>query len=561
MTEAVWFAHYDAGVPHRIDYRRVTLPQILRDSVRDYGDRPAIAFLNRTMTYAELGEHVARFAAALSGLGVTKGTRVAIQLPNLPQTVIAFQAALAIGAEVVMTNPLYTLREIEHQWKDAGVEVAVVADFLWDQTVRPNRSKLAPKSYVIASIPEYLRFPLNVLAPLKLKKESPPKIAKVKPEPGVHLFKQLLQSASPLSSFPEVAFEDVAVLQYTGGTTGLSKGAMLTHANLSSNVQQIDAWFLGCERGHEVLLTALPLFHVFGLTVCMSWGLYAGSKLVLLANPRDTKSLVSAVSKHRVTLFPAVPALFNSLNNYPGIDRMDVGCVKACFSGSAPIPLDVLNRFEELTGSVIVEGFGMSETSPVTHVNPLGGGRRLGTVGIPFPDTDAKIVDPEDDSKELPIGEPGELLVRGPQVMKGYWQRPEESEESLKGGWMHTGDLATMDADGFFTIVGRKKDMINVGGMKVFPDEVDEVLMAHPKILEAATIGVPHEKVGETVKSFVVVQPGETLSEDDVVAYAKQQLTDYKVPRFVEFMDELPKSTVLKVLRRELRDRELAKQA
>ncbi len=556
MTEAPWYAHYDAGVPRRIDYQKRTPPQMLRDSAKEFAQRPALNFLNCTLSYSELEEQVARFAGALSELGIRRGSRVAIQLPNMPQAVISFFAALSLGAEVVMTNPLYTLREIEHQWKDAGIELAIVADFLWDQTLRKNRSKLAPKSFVIASIPEYLRFPLNLLAPLKLKRQDPPRYAKVALEAGVHSFKQLVSRAKPHREPIPVGFDDIAVLQYTGGTTGLSKGAMLTHGNLSCNVQQIAAWFTGCERGHEVLLTALPLFHVFGLTVCMSWGIFAGSKLVLIPNPRDTKSLVKAVSKQRVTLFPAVPALFNSLNNYPGIELIDVSSVKACFSGSAPLPVDVLEKFEKLTGSVICEGFGMSETSPVATVNPLGGGRRLGSVGLPVSDTELRIVDAEDDSRVMPMGEPGELLVRGPQVMKGYWNRPEESAQALHGGWMHTGDLAIMDADGFFKIVGRKKDMINVSGMKVFPDEVDNLLMSHDRILEAATIGVPDDKVGETVKSFVVVQPGQALSAEEVLAFCRENLADYKVPRYVEFLDELPKSSVLKVLRRELRDRE-----
>ncbi len=557
MTESPWFAHYDSGVPQSIDYARVTAPDMLRATAKEFGDRPALNFLNCTLTYTELEEQVARFAGALAELGVQKGTRVAIQLPNMPQAVVAFFAALSLGGEVVMTNPLYTLREIEHQWRDAGAEVAIVADFLWDQTLRANRSKLAPREYIIASIPEYLRFPLNLLAPLKLKKQDPPRFAKVAPEQGVHFFKALVAKAKPWRGDVPAGFEDLAVLQYTGGTTGPSKGAMLTHGNLSCNVQQIDSWFTGCERGREVLLTALPLFHVFGLSVCMNWGIFCGSKLVLVPNPRDTKALVKAVVSNRVTLFPAVPALFNSLNNFPKIESVDVSCVKACFSGSAPIPIDVLERFERLTGSVIVEGFGMSETAPVALVNPLGGGRRLGSVGIPVPDTQMKVVDPEDDTKEMPQGEAGELLIRGPQVMQGYWQQPGATAEALNGGWMHTGDLATSDADGFVSIVGRKKDMINVNGMKVYPDEVDEVLMSHEGILEAATIGIPNDKVGETVKSFVVMQPGATISAEDVLAHCRENLTNYKVPRFVEFLDELPKSSVLKILRRELRDREL----
>ncbi|MDP6741334.1 MAG: long-chain fatty acid--CoA ligase, partial [Planctomycetota bacterium] len=426
----------------------------------------------------------------------------------------------------------------------------------WDQTVRPAREQLSPKQYVIASIPEYLRFPLNLLAPLKLKKEDPPKIAKVAPEPGVHLFKKLVSSTEPNPPSPSTGMDDVALLQYTGGTTGPSKGTMLTHRNLSSNVQQIDAWFTGVEYGKEVLLTCLPLFHVFGLTVCMSWGLWAGAKLVLVPNPRDFKSLVKNITKHRVTLFPAVPALFNGLNNFPGIEKQDVSSVKCCFSGSAPLADEVLKRFEELTGSKIVEGFGMSETSPVATCNPLYGKRKVGSVGIPVSDTEVKIVLAEDETQEVEQGQEGQLLIRGPQVMVGYWGREDASEEALAGGWMHTGDLAVADEDGYLRIVGRMKDMINVNGMKVFPDEVDEVLMSHEGILEAATIGLPDLERGERVKSYVVLQPGASLDADAVTAWCAEGLARYKVPREVAFLDELPKSSVMKILRRELRDME-----
>jgi long-chain acyl-CoA synthetase len=482
---------------------------------------------------------------------------VAIQLPNLPQAVIAFQAVLWLGAVAVMTNPLYTLREIEHQWRDAGVKVAILADFIWMHTVRPARARLAPQHYLVASIPEFLRFPLNLLAPIKLKREKEPKYAVFPSEPGVQPFKRWLRAQTPLEGQPSARAQDLAVLQYTGGTTGVSKGAMLSHGNLAANVQQIARWFTSAEPGREVMLTALPLFHVFGLSVCMNYGLSIGAHLVLLPNPRDTKALVGAIQKSRVTLFPGVPALFNSLNNFPGIERVNVRSVKSCFSGSAPIAKDVLERFEQLTGARIIEGFGMSETSPVTHVNPLGGQRKIGSVGIPVSSTEARIVSVDDGRTPLPVGQEGELIVRGPQVMLGYWQRPEETASALIDGWMHTGDLASMDQDGYFKIVGRKKDMINHNGMKVFPDEVDGVLIAHPKVLEAATIGVPDAERIESVKSFVVLRPGESASVEELRAYCKTQLAGYKVPYEIEFLAELPKSSVLKILRRELREREI----
>jgi long-chain acyl-CoA synthetase len=556
MEERSWHAHYDEGVPVDLAYEDITLTDYTERAARTWGDRPALAFLNCSFTYNELNDKVRRCAAALRKLGVEKGTRVAIQLPNIPQAIIAFHGALRAGAEVVMTNPLYTLREIEHQWKDSDCDLAIVADFIWEETLEPNRASLRPRTYVVAHIPDYLRFPLNLLAPIKLKKANPKRYAKVKTGAGVHEFKPLVEGTAPNPPALEVSPDDIAVLQYTGGTTGLSKGAVLTHRNLSCNAQQIHAWFPKVDPGNEVTLICLPLFHVFGLSVGMNWSIWSGSKMVLVPNPRDIPALVKAITKHKVTLFPGVPALFNAINNFPGIENLDMTSVKSCFSGSAPIAKDVQEKFEALTNSTIIEGFGMSETSPVTHVNPLYGTRKIGSIGIPVSSTDAKIVDAEDDSKELAVGEEGELLVRGPQVMQGYWNREEESAEALAGGWMHTGDLASMDEDGFFRICGRKKDMINCSGLKVFPDEVDEVLMGHPAVLEAATIGVPDPERGETVKSFIVLNEGATLTEAEVETYAREHLAAYKIPRKVEFMDELPKSSVMKILRRELRDRE-----
>lgn len=559
MPDHVWLQHYDEGVPHTIDYEAIDIASVLRRSAERYGDRPALRFMNCQLTYKQLQAEVDRCAAGLAELGVEPGSRVAIQLPNVPQAAVAYFAALSLGAEVVMTNPLYTKREVKHQWSDSGCKVAITMDFLWESIVRDARPELEPERYVVCGIPDYLGFPLNVLAPLKLKKQDPPKWAKVRPEAGMVTWKQMMKQAGERPAPATIDLDQIAVLQYTGGTTGPSKGAMLSHRNLSCNVQQIDAWFTGVEYGREVLLTALPLFHVFGLSVCMNFAMWAGACMVLLPNPRDFSMLVKSISKHRVTLFPGVPALFNGLNNFPGIENIDVSSVKSCFSGSAPIPPDVLERFEALTGARIIEGFGMSETSPVSHVNPLWGKRKVGYVGLPVSDTEAKIVDVDDDSIELPQGEEGELLIRGPQVMQGYWGREDASAESLAGGWMHTGDLARIDEEGFFKIVGRKKDMINCSGLKVFPDEVDEVLMAHEDVLEAATIGVPDEKRGETVKSFLVLQPDRSLSAEQVEAYCRENLAAYKVPREIEFMDELPKSSVLKILRRELRDMELKK--
>lgn len=560
MEPRPWHAGYDPGVPASIDYLQRTLPDFLRRNAEEHPTAPALAFANFRLTYGELAREVDAFASALSALGAEPGTRIALQMPNVPQMVIAYYAALSLGCLVVLTNPLYTAREIEHQWNDAGCKIAVTMDFLYAHTVRALRPRLAVEHYVVASFPEYLRWPLRWLAPLALRRRNPPAIAPIPREPGVHPFRSTLRAhAGKAPPRPPLELDSPALLQYTGGTTGVSKAAVLTHRNLSVNVQQMDAWFGGTRPGTEVVLVCLPLFHVFAMTCGMNFAVQGASAMVLVPDPRDTRALLRAIERHRVTVFPGVPALYNSLNNWPGIERSDLSSVGVCLSGSAPIAPDVLERFERLTGAKIVEGYGMSETSPLTHANPLNGERRIGWVGLPVSDTDARIVDVEDPERRIPSGEAGELALHGPQVMQGYWNRPDETALVLRDGWLLTGDLAVMSPDGYFKIVGRKKDMINVGGMKVFPDEVDGVLHGHEAVLEAATIGLPHESRGETVKSFVVRKPGKTLEREELEAYLRERLAPYKVPREIEFVPELPKSTVMKVLRRELRERELAR--
>ena len=556
-----WHRFYDPGVPPSVALEPLTIPQFLERAAADYPDAPAVIFLNRRLTYRELTDHVQRFATALARLGVAKDSRVAIQLPNLPQTIISYYATLSLGAQVVLTNPLYTPRELEHQWADAGCRVAVVLDALYASRIRPVRDKLPIEHYVIASIPEYLRFPMNVLARLKLSRSDPPRVAKVAPEPGVHFFRKMVRETAPEPPRTPPTPNDIAVLQYTGGTTGVSKGAMLTHANLAANLQQTGAWFTGTKRGQEVMLTALPLFHSFGMTASMNFPISLAAAMVVIPDPRDLKAIVQSIVRHRVTLLPAVPAIFNGILNYPNIERLDLRSVQRCFSGSAPLAEEILKRFEALTGSRIVEGFGLSEASPVTHMNPLYGTRKTGSIGIPIPGTDSKTVSVDDGVTETPRGEPGELAIRGPQIMSGYWNMPAETAHALRDGWLYTGDLAVIDEDGYHRIVGRKKEMIVVSGYKVFPDEVDGVLMSHPAIFEAATVGLPDPKRGERVKSFVVLKPGQAATAQQLLAFCRENLAAYKVPRAIEIRSELPKSGVLKILRRKLVEEELAKSA
>jgi long-chain acyl-CoA synthetase len=547
-----WQAAYDPGVPSSLPYEPLTLPQMLQRSAEVYHDRPAIVFVNRRLTYGQLYDEVRRLATALKWLGVEPNTRVAIQLPNLPQAVIAYFATLSLGAQAVMTNPMYVAREIEHQWNDADCRVAFVTDFIYARAVRALRSRLPVRHYVVASIPEYLRFPLSMLAPLKLRRMQPAAIAAVRPEPGVHFFRSLVRDTTPDPPHPEIGLDDLAVLQYTGGTTGAAKGAMLTHRNLSCNAQQIRAWIPDIALGRDVMLAALPLFHSFGMTVCMNLAVYTGLAMVLIPNPRDTASVIKGLERG-ATIFPAAPALFNAILNHPRLRAGRLRHIRYCVSGGAPLAVDLLRRFEAATGSIIVEGFGLSETSPVTHVNPLRGTRKVGSVGIPLPDTDSRIVDLADGETDVPVGKEGELLVRGPQVMPGYWRRPDDTAEILRNGWLHTGDIARMDEDGYHFIVGRKKEMIIVRGFKVFPDEVDGVLMSHPAVLEAATIGLPDPARGERVVSFVVLRPGRTATVEELLAHCRDALAPYKVPKEITFRTELPKSAALKVLRRELR--------
>jgi long-chain acyl-CoA synthetase len=560
MHDRPWLQHYDPGVPRNVKFEDVTVPQFLERAAANHPDVTAVMFLNGRLTYRELKDQVDRLATALAALGVAKDSRVAIQLPNLPQTVIAYYATLRLGAQAVLTNPLYTTPEMAHQWQDAGCRVAIVSDFTFDQKIKDHRAQLPITTYVIAKIPEYLRFPLNVLAPLKLKRQKPhPAIAKVAPQPGIHFFKELIGRTEPRPPAVNIGMDDVAVLQYTGGTTGVSKGAMLTQRNLSYNVQQARAWLPSLQAGGEVMLTALPIFHSFGMNVCMNLPVYIAGGMVLLPNPRDVPMIVKEIERRRVTIAPLVPALLNAINQFPNVQRRDLSSVKVCVSGSAPLSVDVQQRFEALTGGTIVEGFGLTETSPITHINPIQGRRKIGTIGLPISDTDCRIVDMDTGTRDLPPGQEGELLIRGPQVMRGYWNKPDETANVLRDGWLYTGDLAIMDSDGFFKIVGRKKEMIVASGYKIYPDEVDRVLMSHPAVLEAATIGVPDPKRGETVKSFVVLRPGMQATADELAAHCRANLAPYKVPTEIEFRAELPKSAALKILRRELQEQERRK--
>ena len=551
-----WLAHYDEGVPASIDYQRLTVVEALQRSAAEHGGETALLFAGARLSYAELLAQVERMASTLAGLGLGPGGRLALHLPNLPQTAVAYYAALALGAQVVMSNPVYTDEELVPQWNDAGVRIAVVADWIWADRIPRLRDRLPIRHWIVASIPDALPAWKRWPARRALARRTPPRVADLSAVPGTLGWRDALARGErrPLPAPP--AWDSIAVLQYTGGTTGAARGAMLLHSNLACQVQQIDAWLGGLPRGRETFLAALPLFHVFGMMVCLNLPVWTSAAIVLQPDPRDTAALLEDIGRHRVSILALVPAIFHAITHFPGVERYDLKSIKACLSGSAPLSVETLQRFEELTGGRIFEGYGLTETTAATHVNPLRGLRKIGSVGVPLPDTDARVVDPESGAP-MPPGEPGELLVRGPQVMAGYWSAPEQSASALRDGWLATGDLATCDEDGYFRIVGRKKDLINSGGYKVFPDEVDQALARHPAVLESATIGVPDARRGETVKSFVVLRPGSAATEQELVAHCREQLAPYKVPREIEMRASLPRSSVLKVLRRTLLAEEL----
>jgi long-chain acyl-CoA synthetase len=543
-----WLDSYPPGVPHHIEVPTTSLARLLADAARDYPHAPAIHFEGRTTSYAELADESWRFAGALASLGVTRGTRVGLVLPNCPQAVVAMFGALRLGAVVVHNNPVYTERELEHQLGDAAVEVVVCLDLFY-QRVRAVRERLGIREVVVTSMLDVLPVLKRALAPWTRRGRQAS--ATVGGQEPVRRWRELLRGADKA---PEAAVDpatDLALLQYTGGTTGVAKGVMLSHANLGANVEQVRAWFPDADPGHEVVMAVLPFFHVYGLTVGLLLGIHLRAALVLLAR-FDLGQVLAAIDRYRPTLFPGVPTMYVAVNNAVAKGGHDLSSVKACLSGAAPLPMEVAERFERFSGGRLVEGYGLSESAPVAIANPLYGKRKAGTIGMPLPDTLARVADPDDPSRTLPAGEPGELAISGPQVMLGYWNRADDSAQALRDGWLLTGDMAVMDEEGYFTIVDRKKDMIISGGYNVYPREVEEVLYQHPKVHEVSVAGVPDSYRGESVKAFVVLRPGERASGEELRDFAKSRLAAYKVPRAVEFRDELPKSMVGKVLRRAL---------
>jgi len=551
-----WLAHYEKGVPENIIYEETCLPEFLEASAQKFPDKTALIFQGYTISYAKLNEMVNAFAGCLTDFGIKKGESVAVLLPNIIPCLASYYAILKIGGIAVMNNPLYSDRELEHQFNNSESKVLITLDLLGNRMI-DLRPKTKIKQIIYASIGDYLPFPKNLLFPLVAKKKK--LSADVKSARDVYKWKDTLKDRTTDLPKIELSFNDIAMYQYTGGTTGVSKGVILTHGNLSKQVQQIASWFPAFEKGKEVMLSALPYFHVFGLSGVMNFSVFMGWSQILVPKPQP-EPLLEAIRKFKPTFAPLVPTMYIGILNHPDIDKTDLTSIKGCFSGSAPLPVEVLHEFKEKTGAVIVEGFGLTETSPVTHCNPFAGGKRkIGSVGLPVSDTKCRIVALDDRKTDVPVGETGELLIKGPQVMKGYWNMPDETAETLTDGWLHTGDIAKMDEDGYFYIVDRIKDMIISGGYNVYPRDIDEVFYDHPKVQEACSIGIPHPTRGEAIKVFVVLKEGETATKEDFISYCETRLAKYKLPTEIDFRTDLPKTNVGKILRKELRAEEMEK--
>ncbi len=565
--EAVWIKHYEPGVRPTLDYPPVPVYQFLDDSAEKFPDRHALVFgavahklrgqplMDRGLTYRQVQEEVNRFANGLQQLGVRKGDRVAVFLPNSPQFIIAYYAALKLGAIVVPTNPMYVPRELEHQLRDSGAETIVTLSQFYPrvQSVRANTNL---KNVVVTNIKEYFPTVLRALFTAAMEKKEGHRVTLAA---GDHWFQDLITRSTAQPPRIDVRPDDTAVLLYTGGTTGVPKGAELLHRNLVANTLQVREWSTQVREGTDVFLTAIPLFHSYGMTTCLNLAMYVSGTLILIPNPRDQDHVIKSIDRHQPTLFPGVPTMYVAINNHPDVKKYKLASIKTCISGAAALPVEVQTEFQRLTGGRLVEGYGLSEASPVLCANPPWGENRIGTIGLPLPDTELRIVDLETGTRMLGPGEAGELVARGPQVMKGYWNRPQETAHQLRDGWLHTGDIAVMDEDGYFKIVDRVKDMIIAGGFNIYPRDVEEVLYEHPAVQEAVVAGVPDPYRGETVKAYVILKQGMHATQEEIIAFARQHLAPFKVPRLVEFRDSLPKSMVGKILRRELLAEEMAR--
>lgn len=557
MQMRPWYQHYDEGVPRNLQYPAVPIFHYLEESARTYPEKPCTLFKGSVVTFREMNLLSDRIAAGLAALGIHKGDRVGLFMPNMPQFVMAFFGILKVGAVVVAINPLFTPPEIQHQVNDAGVEVL----FGWNELY--ERLKIAqPKTNIRTMIitafgDTFPPFPRSVSASGGNQLKTPIRTL----QSGDIWFQDFLAEYKPEGRpSTRIGPDDAALFQYTGGTTGIPKGAIALHRNIVTNMLQTKAWLDNLIEGEEIVLMAIPVFHVYGMVFGMLFAVAAGDSMVLIPNARDLKDLLEAIRVYRPTVFPGVPTLYNGINNHLDViaGKYDLSSIKACISGSAPLMQETKDRFEALTGGRLREGYGLSEAPTATHCNPILGENRTGSIGLPFPDVDARIISLEDGVTVMPVGEIGELVIQSPQMMQGYHDMPEETANTLRtlpdgsGPWLFTGDIARMDRDGYFYLVDRKKELIKSSGYQVWPREVEEAIASHPKILEVAAAGIPDSYRGEVVKAWIVIKPGEHLEVSEIQAWCKETLAPYKIPAQIEFRTELPKTAVGKVLRREL---------
>jgi long-chain acyl-CoA synthetase len=554
--ERLWQKQYCRGVPTSIDFEPVTLPNALSRTASRFSSTNALMFQGTTITFKQLDELVGKFSWQLRSLGVKPGDRVSILLPNLIQTAVAIYGALRIGAVVVMHNPRADDMMLEHQIRDAGSQILICLDVLIPRMMK-MRERVGIKNIVACHIRDYLPF---------MKKKL---FAVVKPQlhlktpqgEGILEFMDLIDGVQGKADAHPAQLDDPAFILYTSATTGKSKGVELPHATMSCNVQQLRAMFPTFRDGSEIVVACLPFFHVFGLTCALNIGVYYGFGNILVPLP-DPDRILEAIDMYRATFIPALPTFYTDMMASPQIKKYDLTSLKGCFCGGAPLPLETIHTFERLTGAQICEGYGLTEASPVTHINPFGGKTKPGTIGLPVPNTDAKIVDIDHPTVEITTpGVPGELCISGPQVMKGYLHLPEETAAALRDGWLFTGDVVIVDHEGYFSVVDRKKDLISSDMGTVYPRDVDEVLFTHPKILEACAIGIPDNKGGEVVKAYVVLKTGQSASGEEIIDYCAARLERQQVPREVDFLTALPKSPVGKIVRKELRRIHLVKKA
>lgn len=552
-----WHDHYPKEIPTSIDYDEKPLSSYLEETASKFPEKKALHFMGKELSYGEFYTQAKQFANYLQSLGLVKGDKVAIMLPNSPQAVISYYGILLAGGIVVQTNPLYTERELEYQVKDSDTTFIICLDILLPR-VSNVQGKTDIKHKIVTGIKDYLPFPKNLVYPFIQKREYN-MVVKVEQSEDTHVWQNIMKNAKPEFKKPEIdPKNDIALLQYTGGTTGHPKGVMLTHYNLVANLQMCEAWLYKTTPGEEIVLAVLPFFHVYGMTTVMNFAVKQASKLILM--PKfNAEDVLKVIDKQKPTLFPGAPTIYIGLINHPDINKYDLSSIRACISGSAALPKEVQDKFEKITGGRLVEGYGLTETSPVTHANPVWENRINGSIGLPWPNTDAKIVSLET-REEVPLGEVGEIAVKGPQVMSGYWNNPEETDNVLKDGWFFTGDMGYMDENGYFYVVDRKKDLIIAGGFNIYPREVEEVLYEHEAIQEAVIVGVPDPYRGETVKAFIVLKEGHQVTEEELNTFCREQLAAFKVPRKYEFRDELPKTIVGKILKRQLLEEEIEKQ-